>query len=132
MRVTNRRVDALWAEWQDRRSQVRRTLETLTVSHQVHIDNLEMALQIIARIGTLYNGLERKDQQELLRQVVSRVVVNDAGNVSLELRTPFAYLRDLTDEVRTVRKQSKRRKAEKKTGEVIFTGFPKMECSLTI
>ena len=108
--------DALWAEWQDRRNQVRRTLETLTVSHQVHIDNLEMALQIIARIGTLYNGLERKDQKELLRQVVSRVVVNDAGNVSLELRTPFAYLRDLTDEIRTVKKQSKGGKAEKKNG----------------
>ncbi len=98
--------DALWAEWQDRRNQVRRMLETLTVSDQVHIDNLEMALQIIARIGTLYNGLERKDQKELLRQVVSRVVVNDAGNVSLELRTPFAYLRDLTDKTRTIKKQS--------------------------
>jgi hypothetical protein len=82
----------------------------------VHIDNLEMALQIIARVGTLYNGLERKDQKELLRQVVSRVVVNDAGNVSLELRTPFAYLRDLTDEIRTVKKQSKGGKAEKKNG----------------
>ena len=108
--------DALWAEWQDRRNQVRRTLETLTVSHQEHIDNLEMALQIIARIGTLYNGLERKDQKELLRQVVSRVVVNDSGNVSLELRTPFAYLRDLTDEIRMVKKQSKGGKAEKKNG----------------
>ncbi|MBK8034573.1 MAG: hypothetical protein IPK17_34735 [Chloroflexi bacterium] len=114
--------DTLWAEWQDRRNQVRRTLETLTVSQQVHIDNLEMALQIIARIGTLYNGLERKDQKELLRQVVSRVVVNDAGNVSLELRTPFAYLRDLTQEIRTVKKQSKRGKAEKKTDGITTVG----------
>lgn len=116
--------DALWAEWQDRRNQVRRTLETLTVSHQVHIDNLEMALQIIARIGTLYNGLERKDQKELLRQVVSRVVVNDAGNVSLELRTPFAYLCDLTDEIRTVKKQNKRGKAEKKNGRLTSAVSP--------
>ena len=114
--------DALWAEWQDRRHQVRRTLETLTVSQQVHIDNLEMALQIITRIGTLYNGLERKDQKELLRQVVSRVVVNDAGNVALELRTPFAYLRDLTNEYRMVKKQSKRGKAEMKTGGITTAG----------
>ena len=55
--------DNLWVDWQDRRNQVRQTLETLAVSHQVHIDNLEMALQIIARIGTLYNGLEREDQK---------------------------------------------------------------------
>ncbi len=116
--------DALWAEWQDRRNQVRRTLETLTVSHQVHIDNLEMALQIIARIGTLYNGLERKDQKELLRQVVIRVVANDAGNVSLELRTPFAYLRDLTDEIRTVKKQSKGGKAERETADLSLPFHP--------
>ncbi|MCS7071032.1 MAG: recombinase family protein, partial [Anaerolinea sp.] len=80
--------DSLWTEWQDRRNQVRRTLETLNVNQQVHVDNLEMALQIIARIGTLYNGLQRKDQKELLRLIVRRVVVNDAGKVSLELRTP--------------------------------------------
>jgi DNA invertase Pin-like site-specific DNA recombinase len=108
--------NGLWAEWQDRRSQVRRTLDTLSLNHQVHVDNLEMALQIIARIGELYNGLERGDQKELLRQVVHRVVVNDAGNVSLELRTPFAYLRELTDEIRNVSEQRKRRKTVTKNG----------------
>ena len=108
--------DSLWSEWQDRRNQVRRTLETLTVSHQVHVDNLEMALQIIARIGTLYNGLQQQDQKELLRQVVHRVVVNDAGNVSLELRTPFAYLCDLTDEIKAVSTGRNGGKTEKKNG----------------
>ena len=88
--------DSLWSEWQDRRNQVRRTLETLFVSQQVH--------------------LERKDQKELLRQVVHRVVVNDTGNVSFELRTPFAYLRDLTDEMRMVKEHGKRKNAEKKNG----------------
>jgi hypothetical protein len=41
--------------------------------------------------------------------------LNDAGNVALELRTPFAYLRGLTDEIRTVKKQRKRGKVKKKT-----------------
>jgi DNA invertase Pin-like site-specific DNA recombinase len=108
--------DSLWAEWQDRRIQVRRTLAVLTTSKQVHIDNLETALQIIAGIGSLYNVLERKDQKELLRQVVNRVVVDDTGNVSLELRTPFAYLCDLTEEIRTVKVQGKGKTAEKKNG----------------
>ncbi len=115
-KITEEIWDSLWAEWQDRRNQVRRTLDTLSLNHQVHVDNLEMALQIIARIGALYNGLERKDQKELLRQVVHRVVVNDAGNVSLELRTPFAYLHDLSDEIRSVSQQSKGEKAEKENG----------------
>jgi hypothetical protein len=115
-RISDEVWDGLWAEWQDRRNQVRRTLETLTVSQQVHIDNLELALQIIAQIGTLYNGLQRKDQKELLRQVVHRVVVNDAGTVSLELRTPFAYLRNLSDEIHMVKTQSKGAEAGKKNG----------------
>jgi hypothetical protein len=50
--------------------------------------------------------------------------MNDAGNVSLELRTPFAYLRDLTEEIRTVKKQSKRRKTENKTGDSDTAGSP--------
>lgn len=93
---------------------MKRTLETLSVSQQVHIDNLEVAVQIIAQIGTLYNGLESNNQKELLRQVVHRVVVNDVGNVSLELRTPFAYLYDLSDEARRVRMQGEGIYREKK------------------
>lgn len=109
--------DGLWAEWQDRRRQVRRMLETLSVSQQVHVDNLEMALQIIAQIGTLYNDLQRKDQKELLRQMVERVVVNHEGIVRLELRAPFAYLKDLTDEVRTMSERSGVSREKKAGGE---------------
>lgn len=114
--------DNLWSEWQDRRNQVRRTLDTLASSRQVHVDNLETALQIIAQIGTLYNGLERKDRKELLRQVVHRVVVNDAGDVSLELRTPFAYLRDLNDEIRSQRKAGRGKKKNGRHASTVSSG----------
>ena len=94
--------DELWREWQDRRKKLRQSLETLDQDRAFHIDNLDAALQIIARIGTLYNGLYQQDQRELLRQMVERVVVSHEGIVRLELRAPFAYLKDLTDEVRTM------------------------------
>ena len=94
--------DNLWTEWQDRRKQLRQTLETLDQDRAFHIDNLDAALRIIGRIGTLYNGLQQRDRKELLRQMVERVVVNHKGVVRLELRAPFAYLKDLTDEVRTM------------------------------
>jgi signal transduction histidine kinase len=123
--------NSLWAEWQDRRSQAQRALETLSASRRMHVDNLEVALQIIARIGTLYNRLERSEQKELLRQVVDRVVVNDAGNVSLELRTPFAYLRDLSDEVRSVSAPAARGSAKKKAGGRVAAGSPRA-CSNTL
>ncbi len=94
--------DSLWMEWQDRRQTIHRTLETMQQEHRVHIDNLDLALEIITRMGTLYNGLQRSDQKELLRQVVERVVVDDTRKVTLELRTPFAYLKMLVDDIRRV------------------------------
>ena len=39
---------------------------------------------------------------QALRQVIERVIVNAEGIEKLELRTPFAYLKDLTDEIRSV------------------------------
>ncbi|MBK9750606.1 MAG: hypothetical protein IPO91_28115 [Chloroflexi bacterium] len=112
--------DSLWSEWQDRRRQLRQSLETLDQDRAFHIDNLDAALRIIARIGTLYNGLQQQDQKELLRQMVERVVVNHEGKVRLELRAPFAYLKDLTDEVRMMNGRSEvsrlRQQPENKTG----------------
>ncbi len=98
-KITDAVWDNLWAEWQDRRSKLRQSLETAQQEQEFHISNLDTALGIIAKIGVLYNSLERSDQKELLRQIVERVVVNAQGIVKLELRTPFAYLKDLTDEI---------------------------------
>jgi DNA invertase Pin-like site-specific DNA recombinase len=126
--------DSLWREWQDRRNRIRSSLATLEQSHQTHIDNLDIALKMISRVGIVYNSLERSDQKELLRHVVSRVVIDNEGIISLELRAPFAYLQNINDELRKGQQAQEDNLAnsEKKTGEDDFTGFPKTECSLTI
>ena len=90
----------MWCEWQDRRNQIRGTIESLQEKHETHITNLDAALAIIAQIGIVYNALKRDDQKELLRQMVERVVINPEGKVVLELRAPFAYLQDISDQVR--------------------------------
>jgi hypothetical protein len=108
--------DELWREWQDRREQITCTLEALEMQMTFHIDNLESALQIIAIVGKLYNGLQRKDQKELLRQLADRVVVNDDASVMLVLRSPFAYLSELSDEVGETRAQQQKR-GKTKSGE---------------
>ena len=100
--------ESMWAEWQDRRQTIRRTLETMQQEQQVHVNNLDLALEIIARIGTLYNGLQRSDQKELLRQVVERVIVDDDGQVSLELRTPFGYLNTLVSDIKREKRRSEK------------------------
>lgn len=38
--------------------------------------------------------LKRSDQKELLRHMVERIIIDPEGIIRLELRTPFAYLRD--------------------------------------
>jgi DNA invertase Pin-like site-specific DNA recombinase len=126
-KITDAVWDNLWAEWQDRRYKLRQSLETVQQEQEFHINNLDTALGIIAKIGVLYNSLERSDQKELLRQVVERVIVNAEGIVKLELRTPFAYLKDLTDEIRSVNRREGIRPQMKIGGDI--SADPHPECS---
>lgn len=118
-KITESVWDGLWVEWQDRRHQILQTIDTLDSGRDYHVENLEVALQIIAQIGILYNGLERRDQKELLRQVVERVVVSEEGIVTLVLRTPFAYLHDLADEIRLVAVRQAAGTLETKNGRTV-------------
>ena len=55
--------------------------------------------------------------------MVERVVVNPAGKVTLDLRAPFAYLSDISNQVRSGGAISGFERSEKtKTGEEISTG----------
>ncbi len=109
--------DELWREWQEQREQIRRMIESLEMQQMHHIDNLESALQIIAVIGKLYNGLQRKDQKEVLRQIADRVVVNENGSVKLVLRSLFAYLSELSGEVGAIQAQQQKKSGKTKRGE---------------
>ena len=122
-KITEEVWDGLWAEWQDRRRLLRHSLETLNTEQKCHIDNLETALELIAQIGFLYNKLERSDQKELLRQVIDQVIVNSAGKVQLKLRTPFAYLSELSDQARRMSSREGKT-SQKKTGEIPLTCSP--------
>jgi hypothetical protein len=84
--------------------------------------NLDVALEIIAKIRLLYNSLQRSDQKALLRQVVEQVIVNNEKKIRLELMSPFAYLQDLTSEIRNMNPYEGE-KSEIKTSEECSTYF---------
>lgn len=133
-KITEAIWDSLWREWQDRRNQIRSTLEALQYHHKAHVTNLDTALQMIAQVGIVYNSLKRSDQKELLRHIVSRVVIDKEGTISLELRTPFSYLQDISNQIRmSGSTQENQGCHKKKTDEAntSFTGFPRTKCSLT-
>lgn len=131
-KITDTVWDGLWREWQDRRNQIRSTLASLQYQHETHITNLDAALQMIVYVGIVYNSLDCSDQKELLRHTVSRVMIDHEGTISLELRSPFSYLQDITKQIRN-RGTAKEDQAysKKKTGEDDFTSFPRTESSLT-
>ncbi|GAB4526730.1 MAG: hypothetical protein OHK0046_43750 [Anaerolineae bacterium] len=99
-KITEQVWDNLWAEWQDRRRTLRQNLESLQQKRTFHVDNLDAALTIVAKVGILYRKLERSEQKDLLRQMVERVVVDPEGTIiRLELLPPFSYLRHVTKRV---------------------------------
>ena len=98
-KITDSIWDTLWSEWRDRRSRIKSTLDSLAQKQQTHISNLDAALEIIAYAGIVYNSLERKDKKELLRHMVDKVVIDATGTIRLELRSPFGYLRDISNEI---------------------------------
>ncbi|MBZ0299421.1 MAG: recombinase family protein [Anaerolineae bacterium] len=128
-KITESVWDGLWREWQDRRNKIRATLESLQHRQETHVTNLDTALAIIAQVGIVYNTLERSDQKELLRQMVERVVVDPAGKVNLELRTPFAYLSDISNQVRGGTLSGFDRGKKTKTGKVASAGSHETQCS---
>ena len=98
-KITDNVWDNLWSEWQDRRSRIRLTLDSLRHKQQTHISNLDAALEIIAFAGIVYNSLERQDKKDLVRQMVDKVIIDITGTIRLELHSPFGYLRDISKEV---------------------------------
>ncbi len=77
----------------------------------------------------VHNRLERSDQKELLHQMVERVVVNPAGKVKLDLRAPFAYLNDISHQVRGGKVRGTSSSKKTKTGSVMAAGFRETQCS---
>ena len=52
-----------------------------------------MALALLANLSTLYNRLDQKQKNTLLRIPVKRIIINQEGEIiSHELHPPFSYL----------------------------------------
>lgn len=111
----------MWAEWQDKRNKLHANLVLLDQKCESYIDNLDDALTLITKLGILYEMISRSDQKELLRNVIKRVVVNSEGEIArVDLRPPFAYLRDISEKV-NVGEENLENVIKTKTGDVNTT-----------
>jgi len=99
--ISDETWETLWREWQDQRNIIRANLEAMDRSCKVQVATLDDALSLIAKAGILFTRLPQQGQQDLLRHMVKRVVINPEGQIlRMELRTPFCYLQKLANQAK--------------------------------
>jgi hypothetical protein len=78
------------------------TLVELERDASIHLDDLDAALTLMARIPDLYPRLDEKQRSTLLQILAKRIIVDADGEIiDYELNSPFVYLRSLVDDLST-------------------------------
>ena len=99
-KISEERWNDLSLEWHDRRHRLRTNLALLEQRCETYVSDLDDALNIISKLGIIYETLPRTKQKDLLCNVVERVVVNLEGKIErVELLPPFAYLTEVNEKV---------------------------------
>ncbi len=85
-------------EYQDEQNRIQFALTAIQRENKDRITNLDAALAIIAEIGDRFVRQSPPQQREILRHMISRVIVNQEGRVlRLDFVPPFTYLRQMLD-----------------------------------
>jgi hypothetical protein len=92
----------LRAEWQEKLRNLELNLADLERDASIHLDDLDAALALMAKMGVLYPRLDEKHRSTLLQILAKRIIVAPDGEiVDYELNSPFVYLRSIVDEIST-------------------------------
>ncbi len=85
--------EKLSREYEDERTRIQQALHAIQQDRTEHITNLDAALMVIAEIAEHYILHTPERQRDILRQMVSRIVINPEGRIArIELKPPFSYL----------------------------------------
>jgi len=97
-KITETVYDQLHSEWQEKMRNLELSIAELEREPKLKVDDLDMALVLLTKVGELYLRLDEKQKSTLLQMLVKKIVVNDKGEiVDYELHAPFVYLRSLVD-----------------------------------
>ena len=104
--ITGKMGDATYnqlrAEWQEKLRRVELELAELDRDASIHLDDLDAALALLAKISDLYPRLEENQRSTLLQILVKRIIVDANGEIiDYGLNSPFVYLRSLVQELST-------------------------------
>jgi hypothetical protein len=95
-KITEETYDQLRSEWQEKMLSLHLKIEEMEVDVSQYVDDLEMALALMAKTSELFNRLEDKQKTMVLQIIIKRLVIDHEGHIIfLRLQSPFTYLTTL-------------------------------------
>jgi hypothetical protein len=101
-KMSEEAYNQLRREWQEKLRHLELTIAELEREATFHLDDLDAALALMAKVADLYPRLEKKQQGILLQILAKQIIVDPQGAIiEHELNSPFVYLRSLTQSLST-------------------------------
>jgi DNA invertase Pin-like site-specific DNA recombinase len=101
-KMSEETYNQLRREWQEKLRHLELTLAEFEREVTFHLDDLEAALALMAKMADLYPRLDKKKQGILLQILAKQIIVNSFGEIIRhELNSPFVYLQSLVQNMPT-------------------------------
>jgi hypothetical protein len=95
-KLSDGNYDALYAEWRGKVSETQREINRLESGSDEIVDDLDLALCLLACIPSLFTRMEPRQQSRLLRILIKKIIIDTQGTViDAELNPPFGFLMSL-------------------------------------
>ncbi len=95
-KISEDAYDKLRLEWHEKTLSVQLKIQELEFDASRSLDDLEVALALLATASALFDRLEAKQKTLLLQIIVKRFIISKTGEIiSYELHSPFDYLSTL-------------------------------------
>ena len=95
-KISENAYDQLRIEWHEKNLNTQLKIQELEFDASRYLDDLEVALVLMANLSTLFQRLETKQKTLLLQIIAKQIIINRQGEIiSCELHSPFSYLSSL-------------------------------------
>ncbi len=92
-KLTDASYDSVYREWKGKLFEAHQELTKLESGTDEVIDDLDLALTLLAYVPRLFERLDKTDQRRLLQILFKRIIIDTQGRIcSVDLNSPFAYL----------------------------------------
>ena len=99
-KISQETYEKLRKEWQEKQRHIEMSIADLKRETFTYLDDLEVALLLMTKLSILFHRLAEKDRAILLQILAKRIIVDPLGEIiDHQLNTPFAYLRNIVDEI---------------------------------